>query len=94
VSHDLNPTSAFSGSYKANAIILISGNSGPEAIQIVLDILSEYNLKLVDQQSINMAGRLIAAMQIEFDPAHADAIERELLSAMKPLGLDVALEVL
>ena len=41
-----------------------------------------------------MAGRLIAAMQIEFDPAHADAIERELLSAMKPLGLDVALEVL
>jgi predicted amino acid-binding ACT domain protein len=94
MSHDLKLSNASSGPYKGNAIILISGNNGPEAIQIVLDILSEYNLKLVDQQGINMAGRLIAAMQIEFDPAHADAIERELLSAMKPLGLDVALEVL
>ena len=41
-----------------------------------------------------MLGRLIAAIQINFDPAHADAIESELLSAMRPMGLDVALEIL
>ncbi len=41
-----------------------------------------------------MVGRLIAAIQIHFDPAHADAIESELLSAMRPMGLDVALEIL
>jgi predicted amino acid-binding ACT domain protein len=94
VSHDLDSNDAALGSFKGHAIILLSGKNGPESIQKVLNILSEYSLKIEDKQSIFMAGRLIAAVQIHFDPAHADAIERELISAMKPLGLDVALEVL
>ena len=94
MSHDPDSKNAALGSFKGSAIVLISGNSGPDVIQKALNILSEYNLKIVDQQSINMAGRLIAAVQNEFDPAPADAIERELLSTMKPFGLDIALEVL
>lgn len=94
MSHELDSNNAALASFKGSAIILISGNSGPEAIEKVLHILSEYSLKIEDQQSIYMAGRLIAAVQIHFDPAHADAIERELISAMKPLGLDVALDIL
>jgi predicted amino acid-binding ACT domain protein len=94
VSHDLDSNNSALGSFKGSAIILISGNGEPDSIQKVLDILSEYSLEIVDQQSIYMSGRLIAAVKIHFDPAHADAIERELISAMKPLGLDVALEIL
>ena len=94
MSHNASHHNESAGSFKASAIILTSGNSGPEPIDTVLNILSEYSLKIVEQQSISMAGRLIAAVQIDFDPAHADAIERELHSAMKPLGLDVALEIL
>jgi len=94
VSHSENQQTQSLESYKGSAIILISGNSGPEPLQTVLNILSEYSLKVVDQQKICMAGRLIGAVQIHFDPVHADAIESELFSAMKPLGLDVALEIL
>ncbi|MEN9542409.1 MAG: hypothetical protein RJB54_414 [Actinomycetota bacterium] len=94
MSHNEKTQTQSLDSYKGSAIILISGNSGPESLQTVLNILSEYSLKVVDQQKIYMAGRLIGAVQIHFDPAHADAIESELHSAMKPLGLDVALEIL
>jgi hypothetical protein len=94
VSHNENQQTQSLDSFKASAVILISGNSAPNALQTVLDILAEYSLKVVDQQKIYMAGRLIGAVQIHFDPAHADAIESELHSAMKPLGLDVALEIL
>ena len=94
MSHNQNTQANSSNPFKASAIILISGNSGPEALKKALDILSEYNLSIVDQQNISIVGRLIAAIQINFDPAHADAIESELLSAMRPMGLDVALEIL
>jgi hypothetical protein len=94
VSHDLDSNNSASGSFKGSAIILISGNGDLDSIKKVIDILSEYSLKIEDQQSIYMAGRLIAAVQIHFDPAHADALERELISTMKPFGLDVALEIL
>lgn len=94
MSHNQRTSESSAGSYKASAIILVSGNSGPEALKKVFDVLSEYSLRIVDQQSISMAGRLIAAIQIDFDPAHASAIEEELLSAMRPLGLDVALEII
>jgi hypothetical protein len=41
-----------------------------------------------------MAGRLISAFYIEFDPAHAQAIENELREFFNPMQLDVALELL
>jgi hypothetical protein len=82
------------GQFKASAIILISGIGDAAATKKAEAILHTYTLKISDQQNIYMAGRLISAFYIEFDPAHAQAIENELREFFNPMQLDVALELL
>ena len=81
-------------SYKGRAIILISGASQLSVVDEVLDVLKPYSLRVEDHQQILMAGRLIAAFEISFDPAHADAIEDDLSAQLKSKGFDIALEIL
>lgn len=64
------------------------------AVQAAEQILKTYNLKIIDQQHIALAGRVIIAFYISFDPAHAKAITDELTLEMAKNQLDVALELL
>ena len=80
--------------FKANAIVLISGKSELAAVELVEKILSSYTLDVLENQKIHMAGHLISAFHINFDPAHLSAIEEELGQALNPLNLDLAIELL
>jgi predicted amino acid-binding ACT domain protein len=80
--------------YPARAIILISGPSNPSVCAETEAVLLQYKLQITDRQVIDMAGRLIVAFLISLDPAHAKAIEVELLEKMEKFAVDVALEVL
>lgn len=80
--------------YKAQAIILLSGRGQITVIDKALEILNSYSLKVIERQDINMAGLIISAIQIGFDPAHASAIEKELSDSMASHGIDVALDLI
>ena len=77
---------------KARAIIVISGASSQVPNAIVNETLKPFTLSVLDRQEILMAGRMILALEIELDPAHLDAIELDLRSALDQL--DVACELL
>ncbi|MFM8404605.1 MAG: hypothetical protein ACKOAA_01865 [Actinomycetota bacterium] len=85
-------------SYKAQAILLISGpgfQSELESAQgITLQSLEPFALSVKETQSICMGGRIIIATLIDCDPAHLSAIEEDLRSALAPHSLDVATELL
>lgn len=88
-----NPNPAIH-SFKGEALILISGLGNPEATAKARGVLSSYNLQILDQQSISIKGRLIAAFHIALDPAHAAAIEKELVETFTPLNLDIAIDLI
>lgn len=90
----MSDTSNIGTQYKGQAILLISGLGNLEVISRVIHILNTYQLRIAEQQNISMAGRLIACFRLELDPAHIDAIEDELVTNMKPFGLDVAIDSL
>lgn len=78
----------------AKAILLISGAENSHVEGATTKALSEYSLLIIDAQKISMAGRLILAFLLEIDPAHADAIGREMASISQECGMDSALELL
>lgn len=79
--------------YKAQAIILLSGIGELSLIDKAFTVLSSYSLTILDRQDIDMAGRIISAVLIGLDPAHADAIEGELADVMREHQIDVALDI-
>jgi len=83
---------------KSKAIFLASGpgdaSTRDSLTAEILETLKPFSLSLSDSQSIALSGRVIIALEIEIDPAHASAIEKDLVSILKPKNFDVALEIL
>ena len=77
---------------KTRAIILISGAASQVPNVLVDETLKPFTFRTLDRQEILMAGRMILALEIELDPAHLDAIESDLVSALD--HLDVACDLL
>ena len=77
---------------KARAIILISGAASQVPNQLVDETLKPFTLSILDRQEILMAGRMILALEIELDPAHLDAVESDLITALDKF--DIACELL
>ena len=77
---------------KARAIILISGAASQVPNLLVDETLKPFTFTTLDRQEILMADRMILALEIELDPAHLDAIESDLVSALD--HLDVACDLL
>ena len=77
---------------KTRAIILISGAASQVPNQLVDETLKPFTFTTLDRQELLMAGRMILALEIELDPAHLDAIESDLVSALD--HLDVACDLL
>lgn len=84
----------FNSQFKAQAIILLSGKADISILDKATAILNSYTLKILEQQNIDIAGRIISAILIGFDPAHAHAIEQELVESMAPHQIDVAMELI
>ena len=80
------------------AIILASGpgdaRQRDQVLSLIKDSLKPFTLTILDSQSIALSGRVIIGIEIGLDPAHAGAIESDLLVALKPENFDTALELL
>ena len=73
-------------------LILLASQDKPEAPQELLDVLSPFVVTIIDVQKIQIRGRLIMTVLFGLDPAHAGAIESDLIKFGDDNGYDVAVD--
>lgn len=73
---------------------MISGSSKVSIRDLFLHALQAFSVQILDVQEILMAERVILAIHISLDPAHAIAIEKDLKVLADQKDLDQALEIL
>lgn len=73
-------------------LILVSGQDRPGIVADLMTTLSEFSVKIIDVQQICIRGRLILAVLISLDQAHAEAIAIDLDHLQKKSGLDIAID--
>ena len=73
-------------------LILISGVDAPGVTQALFATLEPFAVTILDIEQVLIRGRLILTTLISLDPAHASAIETDLLDTTKKLGLDLAID--
>jgi len=73
-------------------LILISGVDAPGVTQALFAALDPFSITILDIEQVVIRGRLILTTLISLDPAHAQAIETDLLGATSKLGLDLAID--
>ena len=73
-------------------LILISGVDAPGVTQALFATLEPFAVTILDIEQVLIRGRLILTTLISLDPAHASAIESDLLETTKRLGLDLAID--
>ena len=73
-------------------LILISGVDAPGVTQALFAALDPFSITILDIEQVVIRGRLILTTLISLDPAHAQAIEIDLLDATSKLGLDLAID--
>jgi len=73
-------------------LILISGLDAPGVTQALFQTLEQFAVKVLDIEQVVIRGRLILTTLISLDPAHATAIEMDLLATTEKLGLDLAID--
>lgn len=73
-------------------LILISGEESPLVAHTLFETLAPFAVKTLDIKDISLRGRIILMAHIELDPAHAEAIEADLLVMSEKLGIDVAVD--
>jgi len=78
------PRASFTG------LLLFSGVDRNGIAAGIFSALSPFSVKIIDLEQILIGDRTIFAILIELDPAHIDAIEKELSIAAASLDLDFA----
>ena len=73
-------------------LILISGVDAPGVTQALYAALEPFSITILDIEQVVIRGRLILTTLISLDPAHARAIETDLIEATTKLGLDLAID--
>lgn len=73
-------------------LILVSGQDRPGIMADLMTTLSEFSVKIIDVQQICIRGRLILAVHISLDQAHAEAIAFDLDHLQNKSGLDIAID--
>lgn len=73
-------------------LILISGVDAPGVTQALFASLEPFSITILDIEQVVIRGRLILTTLISLDPAHARAIETDLIEATTKLGLDLAID--
>lgn len=73
-------------------LILISGVDAPGVTQALFASLEPFSIAILDIEQVVIRGRLILTTLISLDPAHAKAIETDLIEATTKLGLDLAID--
>ena len=73
-------------------LILISGVDAPGVTQALFAALEPFSIAILDIEQVVIRGRLILTTLIALDPAHASAIEADLIETTDKLGLDLAID--
>jgi phosphoserine phosphatase len=73
-------------------LILISGVDAPGVTQALFAALEPFSISILDIEQVVIRGRLILTTLISLDPAHASAIESDLIETTNKLGLDLAID--
>ena len=73
-------------------LILISGVDAPGVTQALFATLEPFSVKVLDIEQVVIRGRLILTTLIALDPAHASAIETDLIETTNKLELDLAID--
>ena len=81
------------GSPKAkqfSGLILLTGDDKPGLAHSLFEALAPFSVSVIDVDQIIIKERLILTVQIALNPAHQGAIEEDLTSLAKKLGVDIA----
>ena len=78
--------------FQHTGLILISGIDKPGVTQALFETLQPFSVKVLDIEQVVIRGRLILTTLISLDPAHAQAIEKDLIDTTSQLGLDLAID--
>ena len=73
-------------------LILLASQDKPEIPEKLLEVLSPFSISILDVQKIQVRGRLIMTVLFGLDPAHADAIESDLIKFGDDTGYDIAVD--
>jgi phosphoserine phosphatase len=73
-------------------LILISGVDAPGVTQALFAALEPFSITILDIEQVVIRGRLILTVLIALDPAHASAIEADLIETTDKLDLDLAID--
>jgi predicted amino acid-binding ACT domain protein len=73
-------------------LILVTGESTPQVEEKILETLAPFTIKILDQQSMDIRHRYFLAIHFSLDPAHAKAIEKDLLACAEELNMDLVVD--
>jgi len=73
-------------------LILLASQDKPEIPEQLMEILSPFTISISDVQKIQVRGRLIMTVLFGLDPAHAEAIESDLIKFGDDSGCDIAVD--
>ena len=80
------PMSQFTG------LVLLAGKDSPGITVSLYETLSQFAVKILDIEQVVIRDRLILTTLISLDPAHASAIEGDLLEMANSKELDLAID--
>ncbi|CAB4755374.1 unannotated protein [freshwater metagenome] len=80
------------GGMQHTGLILISGVDAPGVTQALYRTLEQFAVTILDIEQVVIRGRLILTTLISLDPAHASAIEADLIETTNKLNLDLAID--
>ena len=73
-------------------LILVASQDKPDIPEKLLEVLSPFSISILDVQKIQVRGRLIMTVLFGLDPAHANAIESDLIKFGDDTGYDIAVD--
>ena len=74
------------------ALILVTSEIKPEIKERILEALTPFSIKILDQQSMTIRDRYFLAILFSLDKVHAKAIEKDLYEVANGIGVDLAID--
>jgi phosphoserine phosphatase len=71
-------------------LILLSGVDSPGIFSALFSALEPFSINVLDIEQVVNRSRLILTVLIELDPAHAQAVEKDLNHCAEKLNVDIA----
>ena len=71
-------------------LILVTGIDKPGVSESLFDALAPFNVQIIDIEQVVIRDRLILTVLLSLDPAHAKAIESDLMQLGNQIKMDIA----